>query len=105
MLFYELNIQGFDCIENDRIPDGLSCDANKRIIGGVKAKSGAWPWIVKLDISVGNFVFSCDGTIIHDEWILSAAHCFASSFIYNSEEKHILVNYVDNQSVRGLSRN
>lgn len=43
------------------------------IIGGVPAKDGQVPWQVSLQRSSG-FHF-CGGSIISDEWILTATHC------------------------------
>jgi len=49
-----------------------------RIIGGSESQPGAWPWQVALVSSpVGSNSESlfCGGSILNDEWILSAAHC------------------------------
>ncbi|XP_046406539.1 trypsin-1-like [Ischnura elegans] len=50
-----------------------------RIVGGTQAKSGEWCWQAKIMIwsedDDGSF-FLCGGSVINDEYILSAAHCF-----------------------------
>ncbi|XP_046398979.1 transmembrane protease serine 11D-like [Ischnura elegans] len=50
-----------------------------RIVGGTTAKSGHWCWQAKVmvwsDDDDGSF-FLCGGSVINDEYVLSAAHCF-----------------------------
>ncbi|XP_077384264.1 serine protease hepsin isoform X1 [Festucalex cinctus] len=52
---------------------GRNSFAADRIVGGVEARQGMWPWQVSLQY---NGVHKCGGSIISDRWVVSAAHCF-----------------------------
>uniref|UniRef100_A0A8C9R510 chymotrypsin n=1 Tax=Scleropages formosus TaxID=113540 RepID=A0A8C9R510_SCLFO len=47
---------------------------NTKIVGGQNAAPGSWPWQVSMRYQ-GSHV--CGGSLINNQWILSAAHCFA----------------------------
>lgn len=42
-------------------------------MGGVDAIEGSWPWQVDIQTRNGHI---CGGSIINEQWVLSAAHCF-----------------------------
>lgn len=45
---------------------------DKRVVGGKPSKPGSWPFLVAL-FRDGNF--HCGGTLLLDNWVITAAHC------------------------------
>uniref|UniRef100_A0A8C7VP37 Peptidase S1 domain-containing protein n=1 Tax=Oncorhynchus mykiss TaxID=8022 RepID=A0A8C7VP37_ONCMY len=50
-------------------------EARSSIAGGKDAQKGSWPWIVYLSITDDTGSFSCGGSLLTEEWVLTAAHC------------------------------
>ncbi|XP_003506706.1 serine protease 42 [Cricetulus griseus] len=51
-----------------------------KIIGGVEAQEGKWPWQVSVRV---RHMHICGGTLISAQWVLTAAHCIFSWIEYN----------------------
>src|SRR5262249_46672856 len=45
------------------------------IVGGTPAPDGKYPWQVRLYNSMGDSKGFCGGTLIADQWVLTAGHC------------------------------
>ncbi|XP_028422721.1 chymotrypsin-like protease CTRL-1 [Perca flavescens] len=55
---------------------------NTRIVGGENAAAGAWPWQVSVHISIARLdQHICGGTLISDQWVLTAAHCIITNVL------------------------
>lgn len=58
----------------------LQSEVSYRIVGGSLAKEGAWPWQVMTYTRYSSGVVGvwCGGSVIHERWVLTAAHCIKS---------------------------
>jgi len=65
---------------------GCQCGRKKesRIVGGQDAEVNEWPWMVGMAYAYVSsatgeeqqFKYMCGGTLIAEEWVVTAAHCF-----------------------------
>jgi len=46
-----------------------------RIVGGEESQEGRWPWQVAIFFSSHGGRQGCGGTLIHQQWVITAAHC------------------------------
>ncbi|XP_071945875.1 trypsin-like [Antedon mediterranea] len=55
--------------------------SNLKIVGGVEARPGSWPWQVnfrqKYALTSGSYQF-CGGSLINDKWVVTAGHCIGT---------------------------
>ncbi|EDO31703.1 predicted protein [Nematostella vectensis] len=69
-------------IDPGSVKCGTKGKGNTRIVGGTRAKKGAWPWQISMNYvhnKVTKTPHICGGSVVAPEWIVTAAHCFAYS--------------------------
>ncbi|XP_037681946.1 serine protease 44-like [Choloepus didactylus] len=67
-----------------------------RIVGGAPAAEKKWPWQVSLQI---NDKHLCGGSLIHHQWVLTAAHCIYGQFEYTVKMGDIHVKHESDTAV------
>lgn len=46
-----------------------------RVVQGHDARRGEWPFYVLLEVALPQGMGSCGGSLISNEWLITAAHC------------------------------
>ncbi len=60
---------------------GKRSASQSRVIGGVNATKGAWPWQIGIYSQSGGIF--CGGSLISPLWVVTAAHCVEDTLPYS----------------------
>ncbi|XP_051958824.1 serine protease 27 [Xyrauchen texanus] len=67
------------CMEGSKAQTSNGCGEaplNTRVVGGTNAPVGNWPWQVSIHYNRHHI---CGGTLINNQWVMTAAHCIIST--------------------------
>ncbi|XP_968854.2 brachyurin [Tribolium castaneum] len=56
---------------------------NSRIIGGITAFAGQFPFAVAIETTTKDGKYFCGGTLLNDQWIITAAQCADGALLFS----------------------
>lgn len=77
------------------IEDEQMLDIEGRIINGIQATNGQYPWATRMSIRTTSGNYLCSGSLVGAGWVISAYHCITAS---NVTDVLVSLGAVDRQS-------
>ena len=77
MLKFVLKVNKFYYFQDRETQCGVPVIRSSRIVGGSESEAGEWPWQALFVVinPIGSQLEACGGTLINEQWIVTAAHC------------------------------
>ncbi|MDM8565554.1 serine protease [Candidatus Halobeggiatoa sp. HSG11] len=72
------------CIMQTVYGNEIPSERTTRILNGVKATNDIYPWIVKIGKNNNSW---CGGSLIHPQWVMTAAHCVTTCVKETTEKE------------------
>ncbi|XP_046879480.1 transmembrane protease serine 7 [Hypomesus transpacificus] len=78
----------------------VSTSGQERVVGGVNALEGEWPWQVSLHFA-GHLY--CGASILSSDWLISAAHCFGKDRLSELRQWSVYIGMLTQGSARHVA--
>ncbi|KAJ3656402.1 hypothetical protein Zmor_015482 [Zophobas morio] len=69
-------------METETIYSSLTLFRDPRIIGGISAYAGQYPYAAAINVQTGTSKFFCGGTLIDSQWVLTAGQCVDGAILF-----------------------
>ncbi|XP_067827011.1 transmembrane protease serine 13-like isoform X2 [Heptranchias perlo] len=79
---------------------GKRIKTSGRIVGGVPALLGKWPWQVSLHYKSRHV---CGGTIISEDWVVTAGHCFFEDEAFDPSKWKVYSGFISQRQLSGAT--
>ncbi|XP_067910370.1 transmembrane protease serine 2-like [Heterodontus francisci] len=90
-----------DTVSLKCIDCGKSFMTSTRIVGGMPALLGKWPWQVSLHYKSRHV---CGGTIISQDWVMTASHCFFEEDAYKPSNWKVYSGFISQRRLFSATR-